>query len=76
MMSLTPTLLDPYEVSGDDAGSGIHRLPSIDQETLWFDRASLVFDGLALIEEISETPPWTPEPIDRRWRGRAWGQDD
>jgi hypothetical protein len=76
MTSLTPTLLDPYEVSDDEAGSGVRRLPSVDEETLWFDRASLDFDGLALIEEISEAPPWTPEPVDRRWRGRTWAHDE
>jgi hypothetical protein len=77
MTSLTPTLLDPYEVSWDAEGSGVRlRLQTFEDETLWFERASLDLDGLALIEEISETPPWTPEPIDRRWRGRAWGEDD
>jgi hypothetical protein len=76
MTSLTPTLLDPFEVYGDDETSGVRRVSTIDDETLWFDRASLDFAGLALIEEVSEAPPWTPEPVDRRWRGRAWGEDD
>jgi hypothetical protein len=83
MMSLTPTLLDPFEVAG-----GVRprpRLPSFmdaqasSQATEWFDRATLPMfdldDGF-LVEESNEVPPWTPEPVDRRWRARGWTNDD
>lgn len=81
MRSLTPTLLDPFELA-DAEGSGLRRrVPSlqdglVDDATLWFDRATLDFVGIALVEEISEAPPWTPEPVDRRWRGRTWADED
>jgi len=81
MMSATRTLLDPFEV----AGVARPRLPSLaplDQEaTEWFDRGALGFSlsdvalDVALLEEHSEAPPWTPEPIDRRWRARGWTDD-
>ena len=29
----------------------------------------------ALVSEHNEAPPWTPEPIDRRWRARGWTDD-
>ena len=73
MMSRTRTLLDPFEVSGVARIGG--RMPSfVDQATEWFDRASLpLIDLIAcVVEEISESPPWTPEPVDRRWRARGW----
>jgi hypothetical protein len=76
MVSLTPTLLDPFEVAGCSPPRS--RLPSLlDQSTVteWFDRATLPpFDLRATrdVEELRESPPWTPEPIDRRWRARGW----
>jgi hypothetical protein len=85
MMSLTPTLLDPFELAG---GAGPRpRLPSLmdaasSQATEWFDRASLPLLDLGtlgtdfLLEESNEVPPWTPEPVDRRWRARGWADDD
>lgn len=79
MMSLTPTLLDPFEVAG---GAGPRpRLPSLmdSQATEWFDRASLPLLDLGtafLLEESNEVPPWTPEPVDRRWRARGWADDE
>jgi hypothetical protein len=76
MNSLTRTLLDPYEVAGVPAPRG--RMPSlVDQATEWFDRASLpLFDLVArVVEEFTESPPWTPEPVDRRWRARGWTND-
>jgi hypothetical protein len=73
MTSHTPTLLDPFEVAG---GAGPRaRMPSfVDQATEWFDRASLPLFELVsrVVEEITESPPWTPEPVDRRWRARGW----
>jgi hypothetical protein len=76
MMSETRTLLDPFEV----AGGARPRLPSLsvpDQPTEWFDRGALGFSlsDVALMEELSEVPPWTPEPVDRRWRARGWTND-
>jgi hypothetical protein len=77
MMSLTPTLLDPYEV----AGIAPPRPPLqslVEQPTEWFDRATLPFLDLHVardVEELSESPPWTPEPVDRRWRARGWGDE-
>lgn len=81
-MSLTPTLLDPFEVAG--GARPRPRLPSFmdaqasSQATEWFDRASLpTFDlGSLLVEESNEAPPWTPEPVDRRWRARGWADDE
>jgi hypothetical protein len=73
MTSVTPTLLDPFEVAG--TGEPRARMPSfVDQATEWFDRASLpLFELLScVVEEITESPPWTPEPVDRRWRARGW----
>jgi hypothetical protein len=70
---MMPTLLDPFEIG--DAGAPRQRLPSlVDQATEWFDRASLpLLDLVAcVVEEISESPVWTPEPVDRRWRARGW----
>jgi hypothetical protein len=81
MMSLTPTLLDPFEV----AGAVRARMPSFmdaqasSQATEWFDRASLPMTDLGeafLVEESNEAPPWTPEPVDRRWRARGWADND
>jgi hypothetical protein len=85
MMSLTPTLLDPFEVSG--GARPRPRLPSFmdpqasSQATEWFDRTSLppMFDLATpdfLVEESNEVPPWTPEPVDRRWRARGWTDDE
>ncbi len=86
MMSLTPTLLDPFEVAG--GARPRPRLPSFmdaqasSQATEWFDRATLpMLDMLDLgeaflVEESNEVPPWTPEPVDRRWRARGWTNDD
>jgi hypothetical protein len=77
MMSVTPTLLDPFEI----AGVPRPRMPSLaglEQPTEWFDRAMLPFSisHVALVEEINEPPPWTPEPVDRRWRARGWTDED
>jgi hypothetical protein len=81
MMSLTPTLLDPFEVAGGTRQRP--RLPSLmdaaSQVTEWFDRATLPLLDLAtafLVEESNEVPPWTPEPVDRRWRARGWTNDE
>jgi hypothetical protein len=75
MASPTPTLVDPFEVAAPRG-----RLPSIDQITEWFDRAELAQVDIAFrmgpVEEYSEPPPWTPEPVDRRWRARGWTDDD
>jgi hypothetical protein len=79
MTSATPTLLDPFEVSG----AARPRLPSaasltgVDPPTEWFDRGALGFAlaDVALVEELREVPPWTPEPVDRRWRARGWTDD-
>jgi hypothetical protein len=69
------TLLDPFEIGAPRA-----RLPSIDQITEWFDRAELatldVAWGFVEVEEYNEPPPWTPEPVDRRWRARGWTDGD
>jgi hypothetical protein len=49
------------------------------QATEWFDRASLPLLDLGtafLLEESNEVPPWTPEPVDRRWRARGWADDE
>jgi hypothetical protein len=77
MMSLTPTLLDPYEVAGSAAPRA--RQPSlVEQATEWFDRATLPLFDLHVareVEELRESPPWTPEPVDRRWRARGWSDD-
>jgi hypothetical protein len=77
MLSLTPTLLDPFEVAG---GAGPRpRLPSLHDVTEWFDRASLPLLDLVTafaLEESNEVPPWTPEPVDRRWRARGWTDDE
>jgi hypothetical protein len=65
MTSRTPTLLDPFEIAGI--------------ATEWFNRATLPLFNLAVardVEELSECPPWTPEPVDRRWRARGWTDDD
>lgn len=63
MMSHTPTLLDPFEIAGI--------------ATEWFNRATLPLFDLQVeaardVEELRESPPWTPEPVDRRWRARGW----
>jgi hypothetical protein len=76
MVSQTPTLLDPYELAGGTPPRA--RMPSLlDQATEWFDRTTLGFLDIevASVEEYSETPPWTPEPVDRRWRARGWMDD-
>jgi hypothetical protein len=83
MMSLTPTLLDPFEVAGGLPRQR-GRLPSLmeaatSQATEWFDRATLPLLDLGtafLLEESNEVPPWTPEPVDRRWRARGWTDDE
>jgi hypothetical protein len=76
MTSATPTLLDPFEVSGV-ARPRLPSLASVDPPTEWFDRGALGFSlaDVALVEELSEAPPWTPEPVDRRWRARGWTDD-
>ncbi len=80
MMSATRTLLDPFEVSGV-ARPPLPSLVGPEQPTEWFDRGSLDFSlsdlafDVALMEEHSEMPPWTPEPVDRRWRARGWTDD-
>lgn len=68
MVSNTPTLLDPFEVA---AGGPRSPFPSLLEPTEWFDRATLF-----IVEESNEVPPWTPEPVDRRWRARGWTDDD
>ncbi len=76
MVSNTPTLLDPFEIAG--MGPARPRTPSLlDQVTEWFDRASLDFLEVAVgaVQEFNETPPWTPEPVDRRWRARGWADE-
>jgi hypothetical protein len=79
MVSSTPTLLDPFEIGRDrttDRASGPRlRLSTLDEITEWFDRASTL-DEIAFLEEISQPPPWSPEPVDVRWRARGWGEDD
>jgi hypothetical protein len=81
MISSTPTLLDPFEVGLDttrttDRASGARlRLSTLDEITQWFDRAATL-DEIAFLEEISQPPPWSPEPFDVRWRARGWGEDD
>jgi hypothetical protein len=77
MMSLTRTLLDPHEV----ASRASYRpcLPTLVDETEWFDRSLLPQVDLVTactVEESNEPPPWTPEPVDRRWRARGWTDDD
>jgi hypothetical protein len=72
MRSATPTLLDAYEMG---------QLPSIDDRDLteWFDRAQMALpDTIDFIEveDDSEPPLWTPEPVNRRWRARGWTHDD
>jgi hypothetical protein len=82
MQSVTPTLLDPFEVAGM-ARPRLPSLPGSEQPTEWFDRGTLDMremrlshiSHVALLEEINEAPPWTPEPIDRRWRARGWTDD-
>ncbi len=79
MTSATPTLLDPFEVAARP------RLSSLTAEapTEWFDRNALAFSMsdvamvamVAMVEEGLESPPWTPEPVDRRWRARGWMDD-
>ncbi len=76
MQSATATLLDPFEIAGISRPT----LPSLvgpDQATEWFDRGALGFSisHAALVSEHNEAPPWTPEPIDRRWRARGWTDD-
>jgi hypothetical protein len=79
MVSRTRTLLDPFEVGGASAtrrASG-HRLgvaSAPGDGTEWFDRTG-TRDETALLEELRDAPPWTPEPIDRRWRARGWDED-
>lgn len=79
MMSATRTLLDPFEVAGVARNSlpTLPNLVSVEQPTEWFDRAALGFSisHVALMEELTEAPPWTPEPVDRRWRARGWTND-
>jgi hypothetical protein len=78
MVSSTPTLLDPFEVDAteiSDRASGPRlRLSTLDEITEWFDRAATL-DEIAFLEEISQPPPWSPEPIDIRWRARGWDDD-
>jgi hypothetical protein len=79
MRSSQPTLLDPFEVLDPyEVGDGSRpriRLVSLEQEvTEWFNRAAFLED-IAFLDELSEPPPWTPEPMDPRWRARGWGHD-
>jgi hypothetical protein len=84
MVSSTPTLLDPFEVTGihethetesADLASGPRlRMTTLDEITEWFDRASTL-EEIAFLEEISQPPPWSPEPVDVRWRARGWSED-
>jgi hypothetical protein len=78
MVSSTPTLLDPFEVAQTvvtDRASGPRlRLNTLDEITEWFDRAATL-NEIAFLEEISQPPPWSPEPVDIRWRARGWGHD-
>jgi hypothetical protein len=76
MTSVTPTLLDPHEVAYAPR-AGFLSLVSVDEPTEELDRASVPFSisHVALVEEINEPPPWTPEPVDRRWRARGWSDD-
>jgi hypothetical protein len=72
MMSRTPTLLDPFEIGR----SALHRAPlsTLDEVTEWFSRAAML-DEIAFVQRLREPPPWTPEPLDRRWRARGWDED-
>jgi hypothetical protein len=72
MVSNTPTLLDPFELGR----SAIHRAPlsTLDEVTEWFNQAA-TFEEIALLQELNTPPPWTPEPVDRRWRARGWEED-
>ena len=74
MRSLTLTLMDPFEVS--DEGSGVRRVTNAPDGTHWFDRTEMTFIDIAFVEEVNDPPPWTPEPVDTRWRGRCWGHDE
>lgn len=74
MTSATPTLMDPFELAARP------RLPSLagsEQPTEWFERGDLPSSiaHAALVIESRESPQWTPEPIDRRWRARGWTDD-
>jgi hypothetical protein len=80
MMSHRPTLLDPFEVLdpyevADGSRPRIRLVSLVEEVTEWFDRASIL-EELALLEELNQPPPWTPEPVDRRWRARGWTDDD
>ena len=85
MMSATRTLLDPFEVAGVGRATlptlpnlaNLANLAGVDEATEWFDRGALGFSisHVALMEELTEAPPWTPEPVDRRWRARGWTND-
>jgi hypothetical protein len=72
MVSLTPTLLDPFEIGR----ATLHRAPlsTPDDVTEWFNRAAML-DEIAFLQELNVPPPWTPEPFDRRWRARGWDED-
>jgi hypothetical protein len=72
MVSNTPTLLDPFEVGR----VALVRPPlsTLDEVTEWYNRAAML-DEIAFLEELSQPPPWTPEPLDRRWRARGWDED-
>ena len=80
MQSATRTLLDPFEVAGVPRPT-LPSLSSLEQVTEWFERCpdamplSLSISDAAQVEEYREPPPWTPEPIDRRWRARCWTHD-
>jgi hypothetical protein len=54
-----PTLVDPVE--------------EVVVDEMW-DEITVPFSisHAAIVEESSESPPWTPEPVDRRWRARGW----
>jgi hypothetical protein len=80
MMSHRPTLLDPFEVLdpyevADGSRPRIRLVSLVDEASEWLDRAAYL-EQIAWLEELSEPPPWTPEPVDRRWRARGWGHDD
>lgn len=75
MNSVTPTLLDPFEIGA--VRPALSSLLDLDPPTEWFARQDLPLTLLqaADVEEINEPPPWTPEPVDRRWRARCWTHD-
>ncbi len=72
---------EPRESGTSEANETSHRasgprlrMATLDEITEWFDRASTL-EEIAFLEEISQPPPWSPEPLDVRWRARGWGED-